>query len=114
MSETQYISRGEHDEFIKRMSAEHDGIREANKRQDARIAKLEDSVEKMTALTISVEKMAVSMEQMAKELKSQGERLEQIESKPAKRWDLIISGLLGAIAAAIGGGVVAALVGAMH
>lgn len=114
MSETQYISRGEHDEFAKRMMAENDSIREEDKRQNKRLEKLEESVERMTNLTISVEKMALSMEQMAKELKQQGERLEQIESKPAKRWDLLISGIIGVIAAAIGGGVVAAILGAMH
>ena len=54
------------------------------------------------------------MEQMAKELKSQGERLEFIESKPSKRWDLLISGILGAIAAAVGGGVIAAIIGAIR
>lgn len=104
---SEYVERGEFEQYATRIDHE-------DKAQNARIAKLEESVEKMTALTISVEKMAVSLEQMSKELKTQGERLEAIESKPAKRWDLIISGLLGAIAAAIGGGVVAALVGAMR
>lgn len=104
---SEYVERGEFEQYATRIDHE-------NKVQNAQIAKLEESVEKMTSLTISVEKMAVSLEQMSKELKTQGERLGQIESKPAKRWDLIISGLLGAIAAAIGGGVVAALVGAMR
>ena len=112
--EAQYISRGEHDEFARRMTAENEAIRQEDKRQNARLSKLEESVERMTNLTISVEKMAVSMEQMAKELKSQGERLEFIESKPSKRWDLLISGILGAIAAAVGGGVIAAIIGAIR
>ena len=112
--EAQYITRGEHDEFARRMTAENNAIREENTRQNHRIDSIERTLEKTTNLTISVEKMAVSMEQMAKELKSQGERLEQIESKPSKRWDLLISGILGAIAAAVGGGVIAAIIGAIR
>lgn len=113
MGDKDFISRSEHEEFAKRVEAENKRQDDEDARQNARIAKLEESVEKMTALTISVEKMALSVEQMAKELKSQGERLEAIESKPAKRWDLLVSGVIGAVAAMIGSGVMAVILGAV-
>ena len=53
-----------------------------NKRLDA----LEENVKQIQSLTISVEKMAVSIEQMTKELSKQGERLEAIEKEPAQKW----------------------------
>ena len=37
---------------------------------------------------------------MATELKSQGERLEQIEAKPGKRWEAIVSDIIKLIVAA--------------
>ena len=72
---------------------------EINKTQDARLVRLEDTVEKIQSLTISVEKMAVSIDTMAKEISKQGEKLERIEAKPANNWDklvwIIISAVVG-------------------
>ena len=95
------------------MKAENDAIREENTRQNRRIDKVETDIEKLTGLTISVERMAVSMKSMTDELKTQGKRLEAIESRPSKRWDTIVSGILGAVAGAIGAGIVAALAGVL-
>lgn len=54
------ITRAEHEEFRRRLEEE-------NKRQDARIGILEDSVQQIGALATSVEKLALSMQSMLKE-----------------------------------------------
>ena len=90
MNEPTYVPWDVHQEFEKRIESE-------NKRQDARLGELEATVKDIARLTISVEKMAVTMGSMAEEQKRQGERLKEIEEKPAKRWDTVISGIISGI-----------------
>ena len=71
---------------------------------------LEENVRQIGALTVSVEKMAFSVENMAKELGNQGERLAELEKVPGRNWDTVKSGLLGALATAAAGGVIAAVI----
>ena len=59
---------------------------EINNMQNKRLDALEENVKQIQSLTISVEKMAISIEQMTKELSKQGERLEAIEKEPAQKW----------------------------
>lgn len=82
--EQEVIKRNEHEEFVKRMEDEH-------KRQNHRIDALEEAVRQYGALTISVEKMAVSMQQMLNEQKAQGERLEVLESRDGEMWRKALS-----------------------
>lgn len=96
------ITRAEHEEFARRVDDEQ-------KRQNRRIDLLEESVRQMQALTISVERMACSVQQMAGELKSQGERLDNLEEVPRKSWDRLKDGILGAIAAGIGVAIITAI-----
>ena len=79
-----FISRRAHAEYVKRMEAEHT-------RQDKRLDELEADVKQYGALTVAVEKMAVSMEQMLKEQQSQGERLVALESHDGEQWRKIVS-----------------------
>ena len=98
----EYITRGVHEEFEKRMEAEHH-------RQNKRISELEESTKQNNKLLVSVEKLAVSMEQMQKEQTDQGKRLEILESRDGQKWrevskyvlTAIISLALGYIANAI-------------
>ena len=73
------ITRAEHEEFAKR-------IDEWEKRQDRRLELLEENVREIGALTTSVEKLAQSVENMAKEQTRQGERLEAIVSQDGEKW----------------------------
>lgn len=86
------ITRGEYEEAIKRVEAEEH-------RQNKRLDKLEDSLATLTDLTVSVQKIATSIESMQKELSKQGERLEKIESEPGENWRkvvwLVIAALVG-------------------
>ena len=89
-----YITRNEHQEFSQRVDAE-------NNRQNKRIDELEHSIKQIGAIAINVEKLAVNMENMTNELKKQGDRLDDIESKPGKKWDnlswLLVSSLVTGI-----------------
>ena len=86
------ITRGEYEEVIKRVEAEE-------KRQNKRLDNLEESLATLTDLTVSIEKIAVNIEQMQKELTKQGDRLEKIEQEPAENWKkvvwLVIAALVG-------------------
>lgn len=89
-----YITRNEHQEFAHRVDAE-------NNRQNKRIDELEQSIKQIGAIAINVEKLAVNMENMTNELKKQGDRLDDIESKPGKKWEnlswLLVSSLVTGI-----------------
>lgn len=98
-----YLTRVEHDEFAKRMEDEHS-------RQNARISEIEENFRQIHALTLSIEKMAMNVENMAKELKRQGDHIEKLEEDPARKWNKLQEGILGAVAAAIGGAIVLAVV----
>jgi len=44
-------------------------------------------LESTHSLTVTVGKMAVSIEEMAKELKRQGDDISDIKKKPAEKWE---------------------------
>lgn len=98
-----YITRVEHEEFAKRMD-------DAHERQDHRIAEMEKTVKQIQALTLSIEKMALNVENMAKELKRQGDHIEKLEEAPRNNWNKLKDGIIGAIAAVIGSGIVLAVI----
>lgn len=84
------ISRAEHEEFRKRLE-------EQNQRQDKRISLLEESVRQIGALTTSVEKLALSMESMAKEQERQGERMEVLEGRDGEMWRKVVGYIATAV-----------------
>lgn len=77
------ITRAEHEEFRRRMEEE-------NGRQNRRIELLEKNMQRLEALNISVEKLAVNMESMLKEQLQQGERLEALESRDGEMWRKVV------------------------
>jgi len=66
-------------------------------RQNRRLDKLEESLNTLTDLTISVQKIATNIENMQKELSKQGERLEKIEAEPAENWKKVIWLVIAAV-----------------
>lgn len=86
------ISREEHQEFCKRMEEE-------NRRQNHRIELLEGSVQQLSKLAASVEKMAASLQSMVKEQEQQGKRLTALESRDGEMWRKVVT---YAITAAVG------------
>lgn len=73
------ISRPEHEEFVRRMEDEH-------KRTNHRLSELEESVRQIGELTASVEKLAQSVQQMAKSQSRQEDRLEELEGRDGEMW----------------------------
>lgn len=87
----QPITRAEHEEFRRRLEEE-------NKRQDKRIEILEQNVQQVGSLTVSVAKMAQSLELMVKEQERQGERLEVLEGRDGEMWRKVMGYIVTAIA----------------
>ena len=85
-----YISREEHNEFVRRMEEEHH-------RQNRRIELLEEAVRQNGKLTISVEKMAVSLQTMGETLAAQGDRLESLEKRDGQKWRKMVEYVATAI-----------------
>ena len=92
------ISRAEHDEFARRMD-------DQERRQDKRLELLEENVREIGALTVSVQKLAQSLELMVKEQEQQGKRLQALESRDGEKWRK----LMGYIATALTSGAVTLL-----
>lgn len=105
----EYITREEHNEFSRRMESEHQRINDENDRQNKRIGIVEESVKEFNKLALQIEKIAGSIQQMTQEISKQGERLGGIESKPGKRWETLIGGIIGAVAGAIGAAIAAGI-----
>ena len=84
------ITRAEHEEFVRRMD-------EANHRQSKRIEIVEKEVKQIGELTTSIEKLALSMENMVKEQVSQGKRLEELENRDGEMWRKVTGYLITAI-----------------
>ena len=92
------ISRGEHEEFAKRIDAQE-------KRQDKRLEMLENTVREIGALTLSVQRLAQSLESMVEEQERQGRRLQALEDRDGEKWRK----LMGYIATALTSGAVTLL-----
>lgn len=84
------ITRAEHEEFRKRLEEE-------NKRQDRRIELLEENTKQIGALTVSVEKLAQSIESMVKEQEQQGKRLEVLEGRDGEMWRKVAGYIVTAV-----------------
>ena len=92
------ISRAEHEEFARRIDAQE-------KRQDRRLELLEENVREIGALTVSVQKLAQSLQSMVKGQEQQGRRLQALESRDGEKWRK----LMGYIATALTSGAVTLL-----
>lgn len=90
------ISREEHQEFCKR-------IEEENHRQNHRIELLEGSVQQISKLAASVEKMAESLQSMVREQEQQGKRLTALESRDGEMWRKVVTYAVTAVVGIIVG-----------
>ena len=88
-----FVTKDVHEEFVKRMEEE-------DKRQNRRLEIIEDKQTQISELVASVKVLAANVESIAKEINEQGLRLKEIEGRPAKRWETVVSciitGLIGA------------------
>ena len=99
------LTRAEHEEFRRAMEAENKRLAD-----EKRLELVEENVRQINALTVSVEKMAVTMENMLTELGKQGERLEKLEKEPAETHRQIKMAMITAIISTVVGAVIGALI----
>jgi hypothetical protein len=99
-----YVSWTVHKEFA-------DRIDERDKMQNSRIDALEQGLKEVNKITLSVERLAANIETMTAEIKKQGLRLDEIEKRPAKRWDAVVTGIIGAVVGALGAAI---MTGVLH
>lgn len=91
-----YVLKEVHEEFAKRVEDE-------NTRQNHRITILENSVSQITQIASCVERLAVNMEHMVNEQKTQGERLKTLEDRDGEMWRKVVSYVItGFLSAVIG------------
>lgn len=72
-----------------------------SKANQHRLDKLEQNYEALNRLTVSVETMGVKLGNMDETMKKLDTRLEEQESKPGKRWDGLVTTLIGVIVGAV-------------
>lgn len=90
------ITRGEHEEFRRRMEEDHE-------RTNKRLLILEETVKRIGDLTVSIEKLATNMQNMTDVQKEQGQKLEDLESRDGKMWRKIVGHLATSIISIIVG-----------
>ncbi len=98
-----YISRREHEEYVKRMEDEH-------KRLNKRMEKCEQISEQMQDMNANISELATHMKHLLDEQIEQRKRLDRIEDEPKDAWNSIKKGLFNAIGAALGGALIAAII----
>lgn len=68
---------------------------------EKRLDKLEDVVKDMNSLTISVEKMSVTLAAMVEEMRQVSTRVSNIEMEPARSWKMVKNQIITVIITAI-------------
>ena len=91
------ISRAEHEEFRRLMESENARLEEENDRQNHRINILEKSVQQISNLAASTEKLATNKENMLKVQEQQGKRLETLESRDGEMWRKVTGHIITAV-----------------
>jgi predicted nuclease with TOPRIM domain len=84
-------------------------LKDDSKVMQARLDKQAAMVSDIQQLSTSVSILANNMKSMLEEQQKQNERLHQLESKPAKRWDMVIDKIILLVVAAVVGGVLITL-----
>nr|DAE92132.1 MAG TPA: hemolysin [Myoviridae sp. ct5xZ3] len=84
------VGRGEFEEYQKR-------IEEEDHRQNGRIKDLEESTKQIGALTVSIEKLAQSVQSMVREQEAQGKRLASLEGRDGEMWRKVVGYVVTAV-----------------
>ncbi len=84
------VGRAEFEEYKNRIEQE-------DHRQNGRIKELEESTKQINALTVSIEKLAQSVESMVREQEAQGKRLVSLESRDGEMWRKVVGYVATAI-----------------
>ena len=88
--DSDYVTMQFHEEYAKR-------IKEENDRQNYRLKALERYVEENVRLSLSVERLTISVQSMVEEQKAQGDRLGALENQDGEKWRKAVSYVLTTI-----------------
>ena len=88
------VGRKEFDEFKLRLE-------DQKSRWDKRLEMLENNVQQIHALTANIEKLTISVQNMAQAQAEYGERLKAIENRDGEMWRKLIGYILTALASAV-------------
>lgn len=100
------LTRAEHEEFARRMTAENKRLEDENTRQNKRIEQLENTVnqivvQQLTTLTGTIQALKTSVDTTIKEQAAIGERVKKLEDKDGDMWrtavKYVLSALLGGL-----------------
>lgn len=102
--EEDFITRKEHEEFNKGVNERLGRLDDENKRQNRRIDTLENIVNQINSLTVSVEKLAISVENIYKEMERERQhniamdkRIKTIELKDGEMWRKVVGYAITAV-----------------
>lgn len=94
------------------VAAEFRRVDDENNRQNKRLEKLEEAIEKANEIAMSVKELAINMNSMVEELSKQGKRLEKLEQKPLDDAEATRRTITNTLVSALAGGGIA-IVGAL-
>ena len=89
-----YLLHVEHEEYAKRVEEEFGRV-------NHRLKAIEEDKKEQRELLIAVNKLADNMESMQKEVKAQGDKIQEIENRDGEKWRkaewLVITGFITGI-----------------
>lgn len=100
------LKRTEHDKFHGEFAAR---VVEEDKRQNRRLELLEESINRINDLTVSIERIEVNMSNMIEEIKEQGKRLEELENEPIESYNQVKRSVVTTVVGTVVGAAVTAI-----
>lgn len=91
------ITPREHEEFRNTVLAEFKRLDAEDVRLNKRLTNVEENTKQLTALTITVQKLADNIEQMCKTQEQEGKRLTELEGRDGEMWRKVIGYVITAI-----------------
>jgi uncharacterized protein YoxC len=83
--------------ITKTLTNHEDNIKSLKHRMD----KVEEQSKAINDLAMSVKELAINMNTMNKKQEEQGKRLTELESKPSKRWEQVVSIIITTLVGAL-------------
>lgn len=86
-------------------------LRERLTAVESSLKSLHKRVDHIEELVESVQKMTVELQHMREDINKVAEKVDEIEKKPAKNWQTIVTGLISAVVGGAGALIVEKLIG---
>ena len=84
-------------DIVKQLTNHDDNIKSIKHRMD----KVEEQSDAINNLAISVKELAININIMNEKQEEYGKRLTELESKPAKRWEQVVSMIITTLVGAV-------------